>query len=158
MAKRKLTWTQTKRKLLKQIDTEFVTNEYQITYPIFKNIPEEGKLKPKHVLSRCWLVDDTRTSKVYVKKVTDGYVKIQVRGEIIWRTKYPEEVMLHPIEWEPLNGETDPPSKKRKKKVTKKKSTTKKTTTGKKKTAKKGTTVKKKTTTGKKRGRPKKSK
>lgn len=159
MTKRKLTWTQTKRKILKQIDTDFVTNEYQITYPIFKNIPDEGKLKPKHVLSRCWLVDEPRTNKVYVKQVTDDYVKIQVRGEMIWRTRYPEEVMLHPDDWEPLNGETDPPPKKRgkKKKTTTKKSVTKKPTTGKKKSTPKKK-VEESKVTPKKRGRPKKTK
>lgn len=131
MTKKKLTWTQRKRKALRSIKKGENTNEYNITYPVFTFIPEEARLKKNHIESRCWLVDEPRTAKVYIKKVTDDYVRIQYRGEIIFRTRYLNEVMLHPDAWEPLNGEVDPPKKRKKRKTKKKtvkKQPTKKTT------------------------------
>lgn len=93
-------WTTYKRAIINKIDTTTKETEHGISYNVFKNIPPLAKLTSKDLYSRVWLCDYPRTTKAQVVEVTDDYIKVKFKGEIPIRAFFPDEVMLHPSEWE----------------------------------------------------------
>jgi len=93
-------WSTYKKAIIHKIDTERRETEHGIEYNVFKNIPELAKLTNEELYSRVWIVDYPRTTKAKLIGITEDGVQIKFQGEVPVRTFYPDEVMLHPSEWE----------------------------------------------------------
>lgn len=104
-------WTTYKKAIIHKIDTEKNETEHGISYEVFKNIPELAQLTNEHLYKQVWVVSEPRTTSVKLIKFKDGNPVLKFSGEIPARTYFPNEVMLHPDEWE----DNRPKQKKKKK-------------------------------------------
>lgn len=94
-----MTWTQRKKKLLKQIETTTATTPQHIDYEIFENVPQGAKLNEKDIGNKVWVVFEPRTTNCHLIDIRDDCYKIQFQGERMRRSLYKEEVLRHPDLW-----------------------------------------------------------
>lgn len=94
-----MSWTKTKRKILKKIDTEPAVTKHGITYEVFKEIPSIAEIKLKDLGARIWLCSEPRTSKTFLEEIHDEYYVIRVTGTLHTRAVFKNEAMIHPKVW-----------------------------------------------------------
>lgn len=97
-----MTFTQLKRKFLKEITIENKVDERGISYSIFTNTPNALRVKAHDKGKQVWVAGYPRSSHIVATNIDEDEVEIKIKGESFHRYIYSEEVILHPKEWKEI--------------------------------------------------------
>lgn len=97
-----MTYTELKRKLIKEITITKQISKRGIPYEVFENTPKALRVNTHDRDKRVWVAGFPRNSHIVIKDINDNEIEVQFKGENHTRHFFSDEVVLHPTHWKEL--------------------------------------------------------